>query len=132
MKKQITSNQLSLRECKQFLTNIMDNYITELPVTITVTHGENVEEFELVPKNFKYKSHMMDIHIKNVSTEEIEKAYEPGLYISNTTFHMTSNQFVTNYYGLFIDPDRKRDLRYFDSEKKCLEWLNKKIKTLNS
>lgn len=131
MKKDTLSNRLTLRECKHFLTEIMDNYITELPVTITVEHGNKVDKFELVPKNFKYKSHIMDIQIKKVSTAEIEEASAPGLYTSTATFQMSSNELVTNYYGLFIDPDGNRDLRYFDSEAKCLDWLNKKIKTLN-
>lgn len=132
MKKQTVPNQLSLRECKQFLTSIMDNYITELPVTVTVEHSDFIDTFELVPKNFKYKSHIMDIRIKRVSAAQIESAGDPGVYIAHSTFQMSSNQLVTNYYGLFVDPDRNRDLRYFDSESKCLEWLNKKIKTLNS
>lgn len=124
--------KLTLKECKHIISELMENYADEMPITIDITHGGQKESFELVPKNFKHRTSPINLKIQTVTTAEIEKLTKPGLYIAQESYQMTDKKVFTNFYGLFVDPEKKRDLRYFQSEDKCIDWLKKKIKTMHS
>ncbi len=132
MQKNLVLEKKTLREAKRLLTEIMENYMEERPVTITLEHGNHKEFFEVVPKNLKHQLAPMSFVITPVSPTEIETITEPGLYISDEALQMDPETVVTNYFGLFVDPEHNRDLRYFSSKDKCIDWLNKKIKMMNS
>lgn len=130
MSKELNLEKLTLRECKHRLSVIMDNYADEMPVSISITHNGKTESYEVVPRTFKHRPTTMCFKIKELSVAEIEVETNPGLYTAEESFQL-GNQVVTNYYGLYVDPDTRKDLRYFDDKEKCHEWLDKKIKVLN-
>ncbi len=130
MDKEQTLKKITLRECKHIISDIMANYADELPVTISITHKDTTESYEVVPRTFKHRSTTMSFKIQTLSADEIEKEMEPGLYTAEESFQL-GDTIVTNYYGLYIDPDKHKDLRYFSDKDKCAEWLDKKVKVLN-
>lgn len=110
----------------------MDHYLDEMPVTVTISHKGGKDEYDLIPRGFRYRSSAISLDVKHVSPEEIESIKTPGFYTAEESFFINATKNITHYYGLFVDPDKKRDLKFFDSKDKCEEWIAKKIKTLQS
>ena len=46
------------------------------------------------------------------------------------TFNIAENTPIPFVYGLYVDFDGIRDLRFFNDRASCQKWLNKKIKLL--
>ena len=122
---------ITLRECKRILQDFMDNYAEEMPITVEIHHQTGNQIFDVVPRKLRHKTKPMNLQIHEVSVDDLEEVTESGFYIASNSFHM-GGIVSDNYYGLYIDPDNERDLRYFDQESKCMDWLKKKIKTINS
>ncbi len=123
-------NKLTLREFKQYITSLMENYSPDLPVLVEVKHNHHSQSFDIIPRHMRVHPKDIVYEVRNITVEELDETIEPGLYKASECFQMEKKK-VTNYYGLFITPDKKRDLRYFSSDEKCEEWLKKKVKSLN-
>lgn len=122
--------KITLRDYKTYISKIMANYSDELPVIVTIEHKDEVNKFEIVPKSLMKIRRTIDSTIHTITTPELETINIPGYYISCSHFKMGDSDIITNYYGLFVDHDGVRDLRYFETELKCISWLKKKIKSL--
>lgn len=127
----VVHKKVTLREMKAYLTQLMDNYADEMPVLVEVKHGENNEKFDIVPKTFKYQNSKINLKVVTLPIEELETIETPGLYMASSSY-TRHKKTLTNYYGLYIDWTKKRDLHFFPTEDKCLEWLNKKIKAIKN
>ena len=124
------SNKLTLREFKQYITSLMENYSPDSPVLVEVKHNHHIQYFDIIPRHMRVHPKDFVYEVRNITVEELDETIEPGLYKASESFQMEKKK-ITNYYGLFITPDKKRDLRYFSSDEKCEEWLKKKVKSLN-
>ncbi len=124
------SNKLTLREFKQYITSLMENYSPDSPVLVEVKHNHHSQSFDIIPRHMRVHPKDIVYEVRNITVEELDETIEPGLYKASESFQMEKKK-ITNYYGLFITPDKKRDLRYFSSDEKCEEWLKKKVKSLN-
>ena len=126
-----TKQNITLRECKRMLQGLMDNYAEEMPITVEISHQSGTERYDVVPKKLRHKLKPMDLQIHQIQVGDLDTTSEPGFYIAHDSFKL-GGIVASNYYGLYIDPDNDRDLRYFEEESKCLDWLKKKIKVINS
>lgn len=122
--------KLTLREFKQYITALMENYTPDLPVIVEVKHSRHTQTFDVIPRHMRVHPKDIVYEVQNITVEELDSTNEPGLYKAAETFQMEKKK-ITNFYGLFITPDKKRDLRYFSSDEKCEDWLKKKVKSLN-
>ncbi|MDY3982459.1 MAG: hypothetical protein SOY70_00405 [Veillonellaceae bacterium] len=122
--------ELTLREAKQTLTHLINNYDPNQPITLELKQNGVQQIFSLVPKHTRRNSHGEAFTIKDLPFDQLQTMKEPGTYVAIDTFSLNpdkSNPFV---YGLYIDYDGNRDLRFFNDRPAAEKWLKKKIKLL--
>lgn len=126
----LPEKEVTLREFKTALNKIMADYDANSPVNITISEHGTKKTFSLVPKRMRRRSNGEAFSIKEIPFSDLEATKEPGTYIAIDTFNIAENTPIPFVYGLYIDFDLERDLRFFNDRESCEKWLNKKIKLL--
>ncbi len=126
----IQETELTLKEAKSVLTKLMLDYTPDQPITITIDTAGETKTFAVVPKRTRRKANGSAFTIQTIPYEELENISEVGTYISVDTLSLSSIDTHPCYYGLYINFENERDLRFFNDEEDCRNWLNKKIKLL--
>lgn len=126
----LTEAEVTLRDFKTVLNRLMTNYDPNHPVTITINESGQSRTFSLVPKRTRRRSNGEAFAIKDIPFETLEDPKEPGTYIAIDTFNIAENTPIPFVYGLYVDFDGVRDLRFFNDRESCEKWLSKKIKLL--
>lgn len=126
----LTEQEVTLRDFKSVLNRLMTNYNPKKPVTITIEEDGESRTFSLVPKRTRRRSNGEAFAIKEIPFETLEEPKEPSTYMAIDTFNIAENTPIPFVYGLYVDFDGIRDLRFFNDRASCQKWLNKKIKLL--
>lgn len=126
----IQENELTLREAKSILTKLLLNYSSSNPVFITLNTNGEERKFQLVPKHTRKQPNGLAYAIKEISYQELEEITETGVYIARENLGISLQSISDCYYGLFINLEKERDLRYFNNKASCLKWLEKKLHIL--
>ncbi|MBS4913518.1 MAG: hypothetical protein KHZ77_05080 [Veillonella sp.] len=126
----LPEKEVTLREFKSALNKIMADYNMNNPVMITITEDGTKKTFSLVPKRMRRRSNGEAFSIKEIPFSNLESTKEPGTYIAIDTFNIAENTPIPFVYGLYIDFNLERDLRFFNDRESCVKWLSKKIKLL--
>lgn len=88
-------------------------------------------EQEVTLRDFKsVLNRLMTNYNPKIPFETLEEPKEPGTYMAIDTFNIAENTPIPFVYGLYVDFDGIRDLRFFNDRASCQKWLNKKIKLL--
>lgn len=126
--KDIKEKELTLKETKQLMTKLLADFDLENPVNVTITFEGETAEFNLVPKRIRRRPNGMAFSIQEVPFDQLEDINDVGVYLAADTLNLSSS--MPFYYGLYINFEKERDLRFFNDEFSCRNWLKKKIKLL--
>lgn len=108
----LTEQEVTLRDFKSVLNRLMTNYNPKKPVTITIEEDGESRTFSLVPKRTRRRSNGEAFAIKEIPFETLEEPKEPGTYMAIDTFNIAENTPIPFVYGLYVDFDGIRDLRF--------------------
>lgn len=115
----LTEQEVTLRDFKSVLNRLMTNYNPKKPVTITIEEDGESRTFSLVPKRTRRRSNGEAFAIKEIPFETLEEPKEPGTYMAIDTFNIAENTPIPFVYGLYVDFDGIRDLRFFNDRASC-------------